>query len=89
MTPIVTLEEAKAFIRVESQDEDVLIQQLIATASETAMAHADGIEAGGEIPESVRTSALLHIGRLYDTREEGAAPVASVSLANRYRKWDV
>jgi len=89
IAPILTLDETKAFIRVDDDGEDTLIQGLILTASETALAHADGLLDGDEIPESVRTSALLHVARLYDNREEGAAPVASVSLANRYRKWDV
>ena len=86
---IITLDEAKAFIRIDYADEDPLILQLIDTASETALAHADGLQPAGPIPESVRTSALLHVARLYDGRHEGAAPPASVSLANRYRKWDV
>lgn len=89
MTPIVTLAEAKGFIRVDHDDDDTLIESLIRTATETAMAHADGLAEADPIPESVRTSALLHVARLYDGRDEGAAPVASVSLANRYRKWDV
>jgi len=89
IAPILTLEETKAFIRVCHDDEDTVIQSMILTATETAMAHADGLEDGDEIPESVRTSALLHVARLYDGRHEGEAPVASVALANRYRKWGV
>lgn len=87
--PILTLDEAKAFLRVDDDHEDALITHLILTASETALAHADGLTEGDPIPESVRTSALLHVARLYDNREEGAAPVASQWLANRYRKWGV
>lgn len=89
IAPILTLEETRLFLRIDDDDEDTLIQSLILTASETAMAHADGLLESDEIPESVRTSAMLHVARLYDNRHEGAAPVASVSLANRYRKWDV
>ncbi len=89
IAPILTLAEVKVFLRIDDDDEDTLLQGLILTATETALAHADGLLAEDEIPESVRTSALLHIASLYDTRHEGAAPVASVSLANRYRKWDV
>lgn len=89
MTPLLSLAEAKLFLRVDHDDDDTLIEGLILTAAETALAHADGLTEADTIPESVRTSALLHVARLYDNREEGAAPVASVSLANRYRKWDV
>ena len=89
MTPLLSLAETKLFLRVDDDEEDTLIAGLILTATETALAHADGLLEGDAVPESVRTSALLHVARLYDNREEGAAPVASVSLANRYRKWDV
>ena len=89
MTDLITLDEAKAFLRVDHTEEDDLIEQLIATATETALAHADGLEEGDPVPESVRTSAMLHVARLFDGREEGAAPPASVALANRYRAWDV
>ena len=89
MTPLLSLAETKLFLRVDDDQEDTLIAGLILTAAETALAHADGLLEGDTVPESVRTSALLHVARLYDNRDEGAAPVASVSLANRYRKWDV
>ena len=88
MTDLITLDEAKAFLRVDHTEEDDLIEQLIATATETALAHAYGLDDGDPLPESVSTSALLHVARLCDGRE-GAAPPASVALANRYRAWDV
>ena len=87
--PILTLEETKAFIRVDGGYDDAVIASLILTATETALAHADGLEQGDPIPESVRTSALLHVARLYDDREREAVPQAAATLANRYRKRDV
>lgn len=89
IAPILTLEETKAFIRVDDSDEDTLIEALILTATETALAHADGLLEGDEVPESVRTSALLHVARLYDDRHTENPPQAAATLANRYRKWDV
>ncbi|MBC1183744.1 phage gp6-like head-tail connector protein [Brevundimonas sp. WCHBH090558] len=87
--PIITLAEAKAFLRLDYDDEDELIAQLILTASETALAHADGLTPGDAIPESVRTAALIHVARLFDTRHSEDQPAASLTLANRYRRWDV
>jgi hypothetical protein len=87
--PIITLTETKAFLRVEHHEEDALIDGLILTATETALAHADGLSEDDEVPESVRTSALLHVSRLYDDRQSEQSPQASATLANRYRKWDV
>ncbi|PZN99849.1 MAG: phage gp6-like head-tail connector protein [Alphaproteobacteria bacterium] len=87
--PILTLDETKLFLRILHDDEDTVIAGLIQTATETAMAHADGLLPEDEIPESVRTSALLHVCRLYDDRHTEAPPQAAATLANRYRKWDV
>jgi len=87
--PIITLEETKAFIRVDDDTDDALIEGLILTATETALAHADGLLEDDEIPESVRTSALLHVARLYDDRHKEAPPQAAATLASRYRDWSV
>ena len=87
--PILTLAETKAFLRVDHYDEDTLINGLIMTATETALAHADGLLEADPVPESVRTSALLHVARLYDDRHIETPPQAAATLANRYRDWTV
>ncbi len=87
--PIITLAEAKAFIRVDHTDEDTLINGLILAATETALAHADGLLEADPVPESVRTSALLHVARLYDDRHSENPPQAAATLASRYRDWSV
>jgi hypothetical protein len=87
--PIITLTETKAFLRVEHDEEDALIDGLILTATETALAHADGLLETDPVPESVRTSALLHVSRLYDDRQCENPPQAAATLASRYRDWSV
>lgn len=87
--PILTLEETKQFLRVLHDEDDALIEGLIVTATETALAHADGLADTDPMPESVRTSALLHVCRLYDDRHSEAPPQAAMTLANRYRNWSV
>ena len=52
-------------------------------------ADAAGLAEDDEVPESVRTAALIHVARLYDLRHEGEAPKAAQWLSNRYRKWGV
>lgn len=86
--PILTLAETKQFLRVLHDEDDALIEGLILTATETALAHADGLGETDAIPESVRTSALLHVCHLYDDRHSEAPPAAA-TLANRYRDWSV
>jgi hypothetical protein len=87
--PIITLAETKAFLRVDHTDEDTLINGLILAATETALAHADGLLEADPVPESVRTSALLHVSRLYDDRHSETPPQAAATLASRYRDWSV
>lgn len=94
--PILTLAETKAFIRVDHAEDDTLIAGLILAATETALAHADGLAVNATVPESVRTSALLLVGHWYDHRESvnvgnitSEVPMGSTWLANRFRKWDV
>ncbi|MGQ2971832.1 head-tail connector protein [Brevundimonas mediterranea] len=96
MTPIMTLDEAKAFLRFDSDDEDTLISSLMATATETAMAHADGLAEDDEAPESVKTAALLLMAHWFENREAvnignitTMVPLGALWLANRYRKWEV
>lgn len=87
---IVTLEEAKDHCRITGDYEDALLESYIDTATETALAHADGLsEDVTDYPASLKTAILMHVARLFDVREDGATPRSSISLANRYRKWGV
>lgn len=87
---IVTLADAKAYCRVDYDEEDTLFEAWIATATETALAHADGLPSNAtDYPASIKTAVLLHVSRLYTTREDATLPEASATLARRYRKWDV
>jgi Phage QLRG family, putative DNA packaging. len=96
MTPILTLDEAKAFLRVDGPDDDAVIETLIGAATETVMDHADGLLEGDEVPDSVRTGALLLVAHWFTNREAvvvglhpAKTPLASEWLASRYRKWGV
>ncbi|WP_434619207.1 head-tail connector protein [Azospirillum sp. B2RO_4] len=74
--PIVTLEEAKAHLRVDGADEDADIALKLAAAEDAAVQHlsrpvpwtdADGAEV--PVPPSVKVAILLILGDLYAVRE--------------------
>ncbi|AZS20062.1 head-tail connector protein [Caulobacter sp. FWC26] len=92
MTVIVTLEEAKAWLRLsEIEDhEDTVIQAMIETATAEALHLADGLEEGAEeVPPTLKTAVLLHVTSLFEERSEGGVPPASSALARRHRNWSV
>jgi uncharacterized phage protein (predicted DNA packaging) len=68
---LVTLDEAKAYLRVDSTDEDFLISQLIQTAESLVMdiLRMDVAELG-ESQTVPRTAEYYAIAYLYEHREE-------------------
>lgn len=84
-------DDADPEIRAQSIRETILYKMDPSALSQAQRikVEGDGLVEGDEIPESVRTSALLHVSRLYDDRQSENPPVASATLANRYRNWDV
>lgn len=87
---IVTMEEAKAFLRLDHDDEDVLVEGFIATATAEALHLADDLDPEAEsFPDGIKTAVLLHVEALYDRESGGGVPDASAALARRHRDWSV
>lgn len=90
MTNIVTLNEVKAWLRVDYDDEDTVLEGMIETATAEALHLADGLEQGAEaVPPALKTAVLLHVASLFEGRSEGGVPPASSALARRHRNWSV
>jgi uncharacterized phage protein (predicted DNA packaging) len=92
MPNIVTLEEAKLFMRVDADDEDLTIETLIAAATEAALAYADGIVPTDsmEYPARVKLSILTHVAQAFGNRENGAdAPASTMRLMQPLRSLEV
>ena len=88
MTQPVTVEETKAYLRLEYGDEDAYIAALISTAREICenFLRADLPE---DCPDSVKQAMLLVVGYLYENRGEESAkgvPCAVFQLLAPYRK---
>lgn len=90
--PVVSLSQAKAALRVDHDDQDVLIQQFLDAAIEESFCLADALDqdevTAATLPPTVRTAILLHVIRMYE-ESEGAAPAGSIALASRHRSWVV
>ena len=89
---MLTLAETKLHLRVDHDDEDVLIEALMATAT-AACADYLNMEAADlvvAVPAPVKSAALLLVGTLYEQREsQGDRPYnknpAFEALLNPYR----
>ena len=89
---MLTLQETRLHLRVDHDDEDVLIEALMATATAACadflnMPAADLVVA---VPAPVKSAALLLVGNLYENRESmGDRPYSKnptfEALLNPYR----
>jgi uncharacterized phage protein (predicted DNA packaging) len=67
---VITLEQAKQYLRLENTDEDALIQSLILTAEnlcEDILRFK--ISEFEEVPEIIKTSMLFSVAYLFENRE--------------------
>jgi uncharacterized phage protein (predicted DNA packaging) len=66
--PLVTLEEAKLYLRVDGTDEDSTIELLIAAASDAVRDIADGWDGTGDVPDRIKLATLARVAVAFDTR---------------------
>lgn len=69
MADLVTLGEAKGFLRVDGTDDDVTLAILITAASEAVAGLADAWDGTGEVPERLRLAALMLVADWFANRE--------------------
>lgn len=70
MADIVTLDEAKAWLRVSGDDEDSTIALLIASASDSVSEMADLWDRTGDVPNRLKLAVLARIAVAFDTRTD-------------------
>lgn len=82
MTDIVTLTEAKDYLRVTSDRDDSTIALLIAAASESVRQTADLWDGTGEAPDRLKLAVLARVAESFDNREQ--LPSATNELRTLY-----
>lgn len=69
MTDLVTLDEAKLYLRVTSTIEDRTIATLIAAASDAVREMADAWDGTGDTPARLKLAVLTRVAIAFDNRE--------------------
>lgn len=89
MSSLVTLAEAKEFIRVMDDHEDNTIATMIAAASETVRAHVELWDGVGEAPATVKLAVLARVAIAFDQRDSLRPGEGEDRLLSRFRALDV
>lgn len=85
MTALVTLAEAKAYLRVDSDAEDTTIALLIAAASEAVLSAADGWNGIGEVPDRLKLAVLARVAVAFERRDTVTAGEGEDRLVQPFR----
>lgn len=88
--PIVTMEEARDWLRITEAYDDTTIELLIAAATEAALTVADAYDPTLPPPAVLKLAVLAHVARAYTGREDTPdAPEGNARLLMPYRTLDV
>lgn len=89
MADIVTLEEAKLFLRVIENDEDDTIDIMIAAATEAVRDIAEEWDGEGEAPARLKMAVLTRVAVMFDNRASVEAGAGEDRLLLPLRKLDL
>lgn len=70
MADLVTLAEAKTWLRILSDDFDAELSLMIPAASDAVLEFADAWDGTSEIPPRLRVAALSRIASMFEDREK-------------------
>ncbi len=82
MADLVTLSEAKAYLRVDHSDDDTTIALLIAAASDAVRDVATDWDGEGDVPDRLKVAVLSRVAITYDERtsvEPGAGELGMLT----------
>ncbi len=89
MTDLVTLAEAKAHCRVDSEDEDDLFAIYIAAASEAVRDIATDWDGTGDVPARIKLAVLTRVAIMFDGRDMAEGAKGEDRLLLPLRKLEV
>ncbi len=89
MADLVTVAEAKAWVRVEGTQDDGLLATLIAAASDAVADYADAWGGIGDVPARIKLAVLARVAAAYDERETISEAKGERNLVLAYRTLDL
>ncbi|WP_292047706.1 MULTISPECIES: head-tail connector protein [unclassified Brevundimonas] len=84
---VVTLDDAKEHLRIDFNDDDTLIESMLAAAEEACRAYL-GLAAADPAPEVLGAAIKMHLTRLYEDRDGGSVPAEAQDLLREHRAWE-
>lgn len=85
MSNLVTLAEAKDYLRVEDDWEDATIAMLIEAASAAVIEYADAWVPSDQVPARIKLAVLVRVASSYCTRESIGDAIGEPGLISPYR----
>ena len=89
MADLVTLAEAREYVRVDGTQDDGTLAILIAAASDAVADYADGWDGTGDVPARIKLAVLARVAAGYDNRETLTEAKGEHSLVLPYRVLDL
>jgi Phage gp6-like head-tail connector protein len=89
MADLVTIEEAKKFLRVDSDDDNTTIALLISSASDAVRDVATDWDGEGDVPDRIKLAVLSRIAITYDERTSVEAGAGETVMLTPLRTLEV
>jgi uncharacterized phage protein (predicted DNA packaging) len=87
--PLVTREEAKLFLRLDSNDEDDTVDLLIASASDAVRDVATDWDGEGDVPDRLKLAVLSRVQITFDNRGSVEASTGELPMLTPLRTLEV
>ncbi len=89
MPDLVTLEDAKLYLRVDGDDEDDTIGLLIAAASDAVRDVASDWDGEGDVPDRLKLACLARVAVAFDERTNVSPGTGELQMLTPLRTLEV